>query len=534
MTANNDPLSVKFKTRGFTARLARPNLKFTVNSQSFAAIGGPKEASVSIQGGEISLWDAINMLRLPVEIYEDRRGRAVWWGYVHQATVRRGALEVAVSLDSMFNRVAVAYSYLAAGSESAGERKTTAWADDLDSQGEFGIKELLSSAEGNMSDAAAEAIRDAVLTAQRWPQGGLAQTGNARARAGSKKTLGATLNCRGWWQTLGWKQANVATANTVSHTPAVTDDAGIGYDTTYSKYAQSFAVGNFSMRAISITAQYKKTNTPTDNITISLQADVNGAPSGTALASVTFAITTLTGTYAILTHVFTAAYTLPPNSTFWIVWERSGALSTNDVKLGVTRPGTYTGGKLRYYSTSDSLWHDDPGNADAYFAFNQDNSIVSTTQIQDLITQYGQFLTATDLETSGVALPSYQDGDSSALAAIEALMAAGGTNGRRLLAEVDVNRRVRIYEEPAPSTAALWMDDNAVVHESGGRLANVYQPPLGQWVRLKDVIPGVVDLTKIVDPSLQFIEESSWSAGGGAKYAFKGRPSVESILAAGQ
>ena len=60
-----------------------------------------------------------------------------------------------------------------------------------------------------------------------------------------------------------------------------------------------------------------------------------------------------------------------------------------------------------------------------------------------------------------------------------------------------------------------------------------FTPPVGEWVRLKDVIPGVVDLTKLVDPSLQFIEEAKWSIDQGAQYTFKGKPSVESVLSIG-
>jgi hypothetical protein len=47
------------------------------------------------------------------------------------------------------------------------------------------------------------------------------------------------------------------------------------------------------------------------------------------------------------------------------------------------------------------------------------------------------------------------------------------------------------------------------------------------------VLSGVVDLTKIVDPSLQFIENARWTAEGGADYEFKGKPAVEDLLNVG-
>jgi hypothetical protein len=528
-------LSVVFQNRDFTACLAPSYLKFEVNSYSFGVIGGCAEASITVYGDDLGLEEMLNWLRRPVTIY-DKRGVALWWGYVHGAQVRKDAIEIAPNLDSMYNRVAVAYSYVEPNTQTVGVRKTTDWEDDVDSQAEFGVRELLSSADG-MSDAAALARRTAVLQGQAWPYGALSQFGSPRGAvrySGAKKSASATLVCKGWWKTLEWKYAGVITANTVSHTPAVTDDAGIGHDTTFSRYGQSLKVGNFSVQAVAITAQYKNTGGATDDVTISLQADVSGAPSGTALASVTFAATTITSaTYATYSHTFTTPYTMAPNTTYWLVWQRSGALSATRVQLGNVRPGAYADGKLRYYSTSDGLWHDDGGNGDAYFAFNQSNVIFNTTQIVDLVTQYGQFMTACDLDTTGVALPSFQNGDKSTLAVILELLAVGGPNGRRLLADVDVNRRVRVYEEPGPGDVGFTMNSQAQVFGPGGIAVQENAPPVGAWVRLKDVLSGVVDLTKIADPSLQFIESASWSASGGASYGFKGKPSIDSLLAIG-
>lgn len=367
-----------FENRDFTTRQEPAGLKFQVNSYSFKAIGGCAEASISATGGELALWDLINWLRCPVKIY-DGAGTLLWWGYVHQAQVRQDALEIAAGLDSMVNRVAVAYSYVETGSQTVGARKTTSWADNLDSQSEFGIKEFLSSASG-LSDAAAEGRRAAILAAQAWPQGGLtAQTtaGVPRARvrySGAKKSLSATLICRGWWDTLGWQY-----------------------------YANT----------------------------------------------------------------------------------------------GVT-------------------------------------SVSTTTQIAAIVTGEGQFLNATDVgAASGISASEYRDGDSTALQEILGLMAAGGANGRRLLSSVDPNRRVQIFEEPAASSLGYYLTSQAQLLGTGGIAVSELAPPVGVWCRLTDVLPGVVDLTKLVDPSLQFIEGSGWSASSGAAYSFRGQPSIESVLEIG-
>jgi hypothetical protein len=375
-------LNVVIRNRDFTSRMGRNDLKYQVNSYGFGVVGGPKEASLTLEGGELALWEAINLLRCPVEIVDGQTGVTVWWGYVDEARVRQGALEVMVSMASVVNRCEVVYSYVAAGSQTVGERRTTDQANDLDSQAELGIKEWLASGTG-MSTAVAEAKRDAIIAGQRWPQGGATtQFGNPRGRvrySGAKRSLSATLLCKGWWATLDWRH-------------------------------------------------------------------------------------------------------------FW----------------------------------------------------NSGTGLVDTTdQIKAVITAVAPFFTATDIEAaSGKTSSEYRDGDQTALAVIEGLLKSGGANGRRLLAWVDVNRRLQIYEEPAIASCDLSMDETGQVFEAGGRRSYEFLPPVGRWVRLQDVIPGTVDLTRLVDPSLQFIEEAEWSsiqgdAAGDVKYTFKGKPSLEDLLAVG-
>lgn len=367
--------SIIFNNPDFTSKQDPANLHFGVSNYDFAAIGGCDKAEILATGGELGIWDLANYLRCPVTIY-DARGIPVWRGYIHEASIEQGALTVSVSLDRLVNRVAVAYSYVATGSQTVGLRKTTAWADNLVSQAEYGVKALLSST-GGMSDAAAENLRDSILDGQAWPQGGVSQSAGAGGqirRSSGKKKITATLFCRGWWHALGWK----------------------------------------------------------------------------------------------------------------------------------------------------------------YYANTGTTSVVTTAQITAIVTNSGQFMTATDIDAaSGISSSEYRDGDSTALAEILNLMAAGGANGRRLISSVDPNRRVQIIEEPAPSTAAYYLDSQARLFGAGNLAVNPLTPPVGVWCRLKDVLPGVVDLTRLADPSLQFIEGSSWSAANGVSYKFKGQADTSSLLAFG-
>ncbi len=526
--------SIIFQNRDFSSALDLHNVRFVVNSYSHEAIGGPKEASITVFGGELALEDTLNWLRRPVTIY-DERGNAVWWGYVHQVQMRRDALEVAPSLDSMVNRVAVVYSFVEAGSQLVGQRKTTAWASDSDSQAEYGVKELLSSTDG-ASDAAALARRNAVLAGQAWPYGGLSQFGSPRGAvrySGAKKSASGTLICRGWWETLAWKYASVALTGAIQNRPTSTD-----YTLKNSTDALHQQITpTVSVNATRIDFALKKTGTPADNLVVGIYAtDGSGNPTGSALASGTIAASGTTGSYAEYAWTLGSAINLARGSVYSIRLNRSGATdASNYLTVGVDAGLNYTGGVMRVSTNSGGTWAARSPDADLYFIIYEDNQVDSTVQIADLVYQYGQFLTATDIEAaSGVLLPSYQNGDKTALAVILELLAAGGANGRRLLAGVGADRRVQVWEEPATSSAAHYMNSRGQMFGPGGILVDERQPVVGVWARLKDVLSGVVDLTKIQDPSLQFVEGVGWSADGGAQYRFRGKPSVESLLMVGQ
>lgn len=372
-------LQAVFQDRNFTDPHAN-SLDIIVDSYSFSVFGGCGEALLTATGGELNVLDAMNWLRRPVTIYETR-GVPVWWGYVHEIEIQQDALQLNVSLDTMVNRVSVAYSFVEPGSQTVGTRKTTAWTDNLDSQTVYGVKEFRASA-GGMNNATAENYRNTILNNQAWPYGGVTQNTKSRGRgnSGAHKPLSATLHCKGWWNTLGWK----------------------------------------------------------------------------------------------------------------------------------------------------------------YYANPNTSSVSTTDQIAAIIAACGQFIPSSDIIlASGIAGSEYRDGDKTALAEILSLMAVGTTYGRRLLSDVWPNRAVRIYEEPAlyPFSAnadtTYFMDNQSQLYSRSGVIVSDYSPPVGVWCLLKNMYQNTLDLTKLIDPSVQFIEASSWSATAGAQYRFRGQPDTASLLAIG-
>lgn len=124
----------------------------------------------------------------------------------------------------------------------------------------------------------------------------------------------------------------------------------------------------------------------------------------------------------------------------------------------------------------------------------------------------GQFFTAIECGlTSGIVTNPYRDGQATALYELSELLRMGTTNQRRMLANVDIGRRLHITEEPVNVQANTWL------LTKDGELRDPFDTPVrkdtcpaGVWARLKDVIPGSLDTSLLADPTLMFVEESEY------------------------
>jgi len=207
-------LDVVLYQRNFSEVVRLPELQFQVNRYSHHAVGGPEAASITAYGDENALGELLWRLRTPVEIIDEQL-EPVWWGYIASVTVRIGVIEIGVSLDTMANKVACAYSSIAAGSQTPGTRATTTWASDSASIAMYGTKELLVSLSGATA-AQANAARDRVLAARKNPVPIL------RHNPG-QSSLSATLDCRGWWSTLAWRYYTNTGTNSVETTTQISN-----------------------------------------------------------------------------------------------------------------------------------------------------------------------------------------------------------------------------------------------------------------------------------------------------------------------
>ncbi len=187
------------------------NLTYQVQRYSTNVLGGPERCTVQVAGGLDALFELVELLRSPIEIYERQMG-LVWWGVVSKVTVSTGLVEIGASLETMYNRIAVAYSYVAPGSASVGQRKTTAYTTDADSVAEYGTRDMLLSL-GGATDAQALQARDTALSTYRYPISIWQKSASGQATA--------TIEAKGWWDTLGWRMLKVATSAAVATTTQI-------------------------------------------------------------------------------------------------------------------------------------------------------------------------------------------------------------------------------------------------------------------------------------------------------------------------
>jgi hypothetical protein len=120
--------------------------------------------------------------------------------------------------------------------------------------------------------------------------------------------------------------------------------------------AQSFVPSRTSPLSSLILSMYK-TNSPTDNIVVSVMTDNNGNPDA-VLETVTFAGSSLTGSPANVTVTFAGTTILTKSSRYWFRVSRSGATSLTNSYGIASSPGSsdlYASGTMKT-STNGSSW----------------------------------------------------------------------------------------------------------------------------------------------------------------------------------
>tara|TARA_Y100000310_G_scaffold323609_1_gene384279 strand:- start:3046 stop:4959 length:1914 start_codon:yes stop_codon:yes gene_type:complete len=160
-------------------------------------------------------------------------------------------------------------------------------------------------------------------------------------------------------------------STTLTHEKNTTSnsDAQFGDNTASTKVAQSFQ-SSIAIDVDKITLRIRKILAPTDNVTVSIQADSAGEPDGSDIDSVNLAGTSLTTSYVNTQFDLGSANALSASTTYWIVVTRSGAVdSSNYYEIEYQNTSVYASGQLKNFDSVTGNWEttDYGATSDAYF-----------------------------------------------------------------------------------------------------------------------------------------------------------------------
>ncbi|HVN56500.1 MAG TPA: choice-of-anchor R domain-containing protein [Anaerolineaceae bacterium] len=514
-------LTAKIKNRDFTERADLDWLRLVVARMSWAGMGGPDEAELAAEGPELALWELVELLRYPVEIWDTEKQELAWWGYVERAKVwNEQDLAASVALEGMANRIAVTFSSLTPGLDLVNGRYTTSWADNADSQTAYGVKELLVSQVGSTA-AAAQVLRDKVLDQRKYPgvewstgqqvASSLGQQGNS---VPITKQPGAQLLLRGWWHTLDWLYwANPAGRETFEY--GGTQD-WFGAQWADWAYSQPFSTpaGSASWLCDRVQLRLKKIGSPADNVIVQLCADSGGNP-GTVLGSGSLAGGGISWNMRLEEVLISPVVAIAPATTYHIQVKRSNAAPDGYHYFMLD---TYTGGSYSYprgnllvYATNAWQQHPQP----AWMWFKVLGAQETTAQIAAAAARQ-TLIAAVDLDAaSGVSTNQYRIGDHKVKIEIEAWAKIGTAAGRQLLARVRENRRLWVYEEPAPGVKDWGLLKSGEVRNEFDQAVPEWRDCSGVWLGLRDVLPGTVNVQRLADAKRIFVARCGWSLGKG-------------------
>ena len=471
---------------------------------SWSAYGGPHIAHLKLTGSLRSLIASLRLLRSPVTIYADTTA-PIWWGYVREVAIYFGQLKIMVTLDQLFNRVKVQYSFLSPDNHLA-DQSETAWSDDLGSQTLFGIKELILH-RSKIDDDFADSLATTFLDGHAWPASVFSQSHL------DDPTPHAVIKCAGWFETLSWKYYEYLKNFYANYGPG---PGTFEFDgaSTKRRPSQRFTA-NADGDLYYAYFQLRKIGSPSRAIFATLRD-----ASGTILAtSSSFDGSTLSETsYTWVKFTFPTPYSLVSGTVYMVGVYTNSVDASNYYAIKTDENQGYIGGWARYYN--GSIWTNIPSvtapgrTCDLIF-----RAICKTDtgdQLNAIATAGDQFFSKIVTPTTGLSTSPYRANGYSCHREIIDLMDLG-TGTRRILAKVNSVRQLEFYEEPDPQTPSVFLGDDCIFYDTYGQPLKPYNPPIGQFAAYR----GSADLLLPFDlpktPPAFIGQVEFWPQTGGVK-----------------
>lgn len=479
-------LRVVFLDRDF-ARTSQPEGEFAVEKLTWNILGGADTAVLRGDGRKVAVGELDGLLRWPVEIYNGL-DEMVWWGFVSQVQYGAGKRRVSVSIEEMANRIKVRYTTLAPAGQM-GEICQTDWADDLKSQAVYGVKELVLE-RGTMDEDSVVQVRDMALAELSKPQ--------VTVKRVKEADSGVRLVCSGWMDSLKWKYVQPV-AGMVANSPGQVGVQWLG--NTYADLWLGQSITPAEDMAIQmVEVRLRKEGTPTDSARIQVETDNSGKPSGTYLGQSLISGANIGNEgYPWVRFEFDPAVEISHDVKVWLVLGRSESPSQSNYYLvGVDESMSFAGGEFRIYNHVVTNWVKRVPDCDLLFRVTatQDTGV----QMETVFADGNQFLDGMVVEDTGVESVPYLARPMTCYEYLLRLLEMGTISGRKLIAEVDRERRLVVREQEEMDENDFYVDEDGVFYDHLNNRLEEGMVPLGRWVRIKglDEMPA------------NFIEEMEW------------------------
>jgi hypothetical protein len=490
--AVNELLTVLFMNKTDQSPLL-PGLDFRVDRLAWSAQGGPQQAELSAEidcltpHGQLS-GELFELLGCGAAIF-DEAAQPVWWGQV-------GRIEVAtvVDLDWLTNRVAVQYWQRQPELEWQGEKTFTAWADNPHSMAQFGVKERIYFLNSLLEDQA-EAARDAWLEALSQPEQKVGSL--CASQAISAERFRVRMICRGWWQTIGWRYAQLFNGYEGFVRGTLINQMLGRSANVDALIAQSFQTTYGPWECGEVVVKFRMFGLCTDGVQAALCADSGGKPDHTApLAVAAVPASAVVGGLRWVRFVLPAPVLIQPNTPCWLVLQRTGALSSaNYYQLMRDDTDAYPSGQLMYWNGSSWI---SSGNGLADINFYLVGYKPRLERLIELVAADlgGQFLSGVRLHAAPEGYTFlWRDGVRTCLEDLRDLLLAGDAGGRRLLAEVCADRSLLVRAMPDEDDAEYSIGLDGVIRGLLGGEASLALPIAG---RRAVFAPGWLDRSVMI------------------------------------
>ena len=442
---------------------------------SWSCFGGPKDALIHLHGDQKRLIETTALLRSAVKIY-DTNGVAAWWGFVDKVTIHLSGTRFSVSLDDLFNRVKVSYSFTSPDHQISDSYQTV-FTEDIVSKSEYGTKEKVLYYT-NIDDDFALSVRDTFLNLHAFPHSQL----DTRIQSNN---IYVSLHCSGWFQTLGWIYYSNSEGFYANYGP------GPGVlpfsETTHTIAAQSFKPGS-AQSLKHVYFRLNKFGAPASDPYVVLYSNSGNAPNAVLATSATVARATIpTVGYAWFCFTFAAAYSLS-GTQYWAAVRSAAVSGTDYYQVRTDETNENAANLLKGMYFTGAAWANIPN-------VSAPNRLVSLyyrvvclsdlgSQIFNIATAANQFFNHIWTFTTGTTISPYIQDDICSLDQIQKLMNIGTSNDRLILAKVSEDRNLTFYEQPSKDTPMAYLSNSGKFYTQKGILLEAWRPPVGEYAML--------------------------------------------------